>query len=742
MRDRGLTAFVVVLLLSLAAFGVTPQFWENFSQEDLLKGTFSCVSLSWDGKLFLAPAYDLVFDTQQPFIFSMVRDKAGNLYLGTGHEGKVFKVDPQGNGTLYYQAKELDVLALALDSADVLYVGTSPDGKVYKVTGPNQATEYCNPEDKYIWSMLFDDGGNLYVGTGSRGTLLKVDRTGKKSTFYQSGDSHITALAKGSSGSILAGTSPGGLVLEIKPDGKGFTLLDTPMEEVHSLVVDRFGTIYVVSASSRGLQAKPADTKTGADLTPPLSMATIQALSGLSDKSRQGATASVTVTAGDKESSAGAKAAVVAISKDGSSETLYTSREQMIYDLVARDDGTVLASLGGKGRLISIDTTKQVTVVTDTPEEDVTRLVSSGNTVWAAASNRGKLYKLQPQLAQSGTFESKVNDAKTVASWGRISWRAANPGGGAVELSTRTGNTEKPDNTWSAWSSAYTTGAGQAITSPRARYLQWRATFKRGGAATGPADALERVQMAYLQQNLRPQVVSINLLPFGVALQKQPALQASSMGLNVTSSDGQPLNSPRGRDRDKQALPPRQVLQPGAQAFTWKASDDNDDALVYQLYFKGEGESDWKLLEKNLTDSFCTLDSSSLPDGVYTLKVVASDEPSNPYGKFLVGELVSPPFVIANSTPAVEMVSHKLSGRKVDVQFRSRVSTGHIYSAEFSIDGGEWFLVFPVDGIADSPQEDFQFTTPELSIGEHLISLRSTDANGTTGTARLVVRVQ
>jgi hypothetical protein len=183
------------------------------------------------------------------------------------------------------------------------------------------------------------------------------------------------------------------------------------------------------------------------------------------------------------------------------------------------------------------------------------------------------------------------------------------------------------------------------------------------------------------------------------------------------------------------------MLQPGSQSFTWKATDDNDDSLEYSLYFKGEGETDWKLLEKKLTDTFYTVDEGALPDGVYTLKVVASDAPSNAFGKFLIGELVSKPFVISNFTPAVEVVGHKLQGKKVDLQFHVKVPTGRIASAEFSVDGGEWYLVFPNDGIADSAQEEFQFITSELAPGEHVIGLRSTDANGNTGTGKLIVKV-
>lgn len=745
MRRRSYAVLLVLCSLSMTALAVTPQFWENFSQEELLQGTLTRVSLNSDGKLFLAPSYDSVYDTNQPYIFSLVRDKAGNFYVGTGHEGKVFKIDSQGKGSLYYQSKELDIFALALDAADALYVGTSPDGKVYKVTGPNQATEYCNPEDKYIWSMLFDEAGNLFIGTGARGIIYKVDRSGKKSTFFNSADNHVVCLARESNGNLLAGTSPGGLVIEITPEGKGFTLLDTPMEEIRSLAVDRFGTIYAVASSSKGLPQKPAGSTEITSLTSAgtLPVMTIQSLASLAGRATE---AKATVTApGSEKDSAGSRSSIYAISKDGNAETIYTSKEQMVFDVIVRNDASLVAATGPKGRLLSIDVAKQVTVVTDSPEEEITRLASSGDTIWAAGSNQGKIYKLDSQRAQTGTFESKVLDAKTVASWGKITWHTSNVGGGTVELSTRSGNTEKHDNSWSDWTSPYTTPAGQQITNPRARYLQWRAVFKRGAntAAGQPSDTLERVQIPYLQQNVRPQVVSINVLPFGIALQKLPALQPGtlSVGSSTTATDGLSLNSPRERGKEKQPIPPRQVLQPGSQSFTWKAADDNDDNLEYSLYFKGEGESDWKMLEKKLTDTFYTLDAASLPDGVYTLKVVASDAPSNPFGKFLIGELISRPFVISNTTPLVEISNHKVNGKRVELQFRARVRTGRIATAEFSIDGGEWYLVFPVDGIADSTQEDFQFTTPELSTGEHLIGLRSSDSNGNTGTAKLLVKI-
>jgi hypothetical protein len=737
---------VLILLpvLSIAALAVTPQFWENFTQEDLLKGKLDQLSLSADGRIYFAPAHDLVYDTGQSYIFSMVRDKTGNLYLGTGDEGKVFRIDTQGKGSLFFQSKELSVFALALDSSGALYVGTSPDGKVYKVTGPAQSTEFCDPESKYIWSMVFDNSDNLYIGTGANGSIYKVDKSGKRSDFYTCNDNHVVCLTKDANNNLLAGTSPGGLIVQINSSGKGFTLMDTPLEEVHALVTDRFGTIYAITSSARGTEtlppAKPAGTSSATAVTPTVSI-TADSVAGLAEKPKDAKTA--TAPGGEKDSS-GIKSAVYAITKDGSIETVYDSPDHMVYGAAIRDDETLLIATGPKGRLLSIDRAKQVNVITDFPEEDLTQLMVAGEAIYVGGSNQGKVYRFRSQKAQSGTFESAALDAKTVASWGKISWRIGSPGGADIELSTRTGNTGKPDSSWSDWSPAYTS-PGQQITSPRARYLQWRASFKSSSASPQSAqtDLLDQVQIAYLQQNLRPVVTSIDVLPYGLELQKQPSLAAGGLGLvtPATTSDGRSLNAPRERGKDLQPMAPRQMLQPGAQAFTWRASDDNGDSLEYSLYFKGEGESDWKLLDKKLTDTFYTLNTAALPDGAYRLKVVASDEPSNPYDKYMIGELVSRPFVIANASPQIEMGGNRVNGKRVEVQFRVRVATGRIATAEFSIDGGEWRLIFPIDGIADSVQEDYRFATPELSIGEHLIGIRASDGDGNTGTARIVAKI-
>ncbi len=701
------------------------------------------MSLAPDGKLFLSPVYELLFDTGQPYIFSMVRDKSGNLYVGTGDDGKVFKIDPKGEGTLFFQAEEINVFALAIDADDCLYVGTSPDGKVYKVTGPGQSAEFFKSEDKYIWSMVFDDAGNLYVGTGGSGIIYKVDENGTKTVFFSCSDTHVRCLARDKSGNLIAGTAPGGKVIEINSGGESFTLMDTPMEEVHSITFDSFGEIFAVAsaaADTGGKAASPDATPGGKAVS---AAAASQAESGTGSPDPKPATSMIAALGGGAVA-AGDKSVVYAISKDRGVEAVYASKTQMVYDSVMRNDGSLLLATGPRGRLLSIDSSKQVSVISDASEEHLTRLLADGDTVYTGSSNQGKIFKLQAERSGTGVFESKILDARAVASWGKISWHVTNPEDAHIEFSTRTGNTEKVDNSWSEWSPSYV-DSGRQVVSPRARYLQWKVMIRQdSGSFHSPvADLVDRIQIAYLQQNLRPQVANIEVLPYGIEIQKQQALSMSGNAVVVPAKtpDGRSLNSPRERGNNLPKPVSRRVLQQGAQSFTWRATDGNQDTMEYFLYFKGESETDWKLLEEGYEDPFYTLHASSLPDGIYRLKVVASDAPSNPFDSYLIGELVSRPFVIANASPRVEIETSEVSGRKVELTFVASVLAGSLATAEFSVDGDDWHLVFPKDGIADSAREEYRITTSDLPTGEHLIGIRASDRDGNTGISKVVVRI-
>src|SRR5216684_7827201 len=246
--------WLLPLAASISLFAVTPVFWETRTYDDFRKGKLANVSLTSDDELILAPRFDVTFDTEQTLVWSTVADSKGNVYLGTGHDGKIFKVDPSGKGTMLARVSDLDVLALAVDNKDVLYAGSSPDGKVYKIEN-GTAKEFFDPHSKYIWSMVFDKQGRLLVGTGDKGIIYRVTPDGTGTAFYNSDETHIISMAIDRDGNVIAGGDPKGYVYRISPDAKAFVLYDSGMREIHSVAVAANGTIYASAISGEAIIA-------------------------------------------------------------------------------------------------------------------------------------------------------------------------------------------------------------------------------------------------------------------------------------------------------------------------------------------------------------------------------------------------------------------------------------------------------------------------------------------------------
>src|SRR5687767_4295232 len=269
LRNHRAAFLVALLLISVAAsaaYSGQPVIWETSSRAELLKGDARGVSISDTGVLMLAPNLTEVFNTEQAFVWSSTVDSQGNVYLGTGHDGKIYRVSSDGRGSMFYDAAELDVTALAVARDGSLYAGTSPDGKVYRITSNGTAEVFFDPADKYIWSLAVLADGALAVGTGDNGKLYRVRAAGAKpesSLLIATNQTHVMSLAVTAQGDLIAGTDPGGLVLRISPDGKAFALFDAPLREIHSLATASDGSIYALglsdaAATGRTTSAAPA----------------------------------------------------------------------------------------------------------------------------------------------------------------------------------------------------------------------------------------------------------------------------------------------------------------------------------------------------------------------------------------------------------------------------------------------------------------------------------------------------
>lgn len=732
------TALAVSLagLTWIGAAAATPTFWTVSTQPDFLKGDVEDLSIDSDGRLFLGPTASLVAETSAPFLWTVIAGTDGTLWAGSGNEGQVLKVAKDGKLSTFFDAPELEVHALAPAPDGGLYVGTSPDGKIYRVAAGGTSTTFFDPDDKYIWALAVDRAGNVFAATGDKGVIYKVSPDGQGTRFYKTNAGNVVSLAFASNGDLVAGTESPGRVFRIDASGKAFVLLDSPFREIHAVRLADDGTIYAVAVNgSQGGDSRATD--------PPVVPETTRA--PVPSVSTEITTISVVDTgvAGASPQAHAAKrrgkGAIYRIHPDGLWDTLWDSGDDAPYDLVIEPAGSLLVGTGTEGKIFRISgEPARATLLARASAKQVTALLRepSGRIV-GAASNPGKLFALSPAPARRGAYDSDVRDAGNVATWGVIRWRAV-ANGGQVEVFTRSGNTATPDETWSAWSKPYTNADGEQITSPNARYLQWRVVL---AAASGTGPVLTSVTTAYLPRNVRPEVTSITVHPAGTVFQRPFSTGETEIaGFEDNTSDGRPASqsAAAGQPPPLPALG-RRIYQKGLQTFVWKADDDNDNKLQYDVLYRREGDSGWKALHRGLWDPIFVWDTTSVPDGTYFVKIAASDAPSNSPGASLVGELESVSFDIDNTPPRVEVQTAVRAAGRVAIRFTVVDAQSPVQRVEYSLDASRWRVVYPKDGIPDSRREEFEVSLEENEAGRAVI-IRVTDAMNNVATAVADIR--
>ncbi len=713
-------SFVLLLLLVLtfSSFATEPSIWSINSRNDIVNGDARGVSINDNGSITLAPKLTEVFKTDQPFIWSSAVDNAGNVYLGTGGDGKIFKVDSNGKGTLYYDSTELNVSALAIGNDGTIFAGTSPDGRVYRINASGNASVYFEPKEKYIWSLAVLSDGSLAVGTGENGKIYKVRTAGanpETSLFFDTSETHIISMAADKNGNLYAGTDSEGLVLRFSADGKPFALLDSSLREIHEISVGSDGSVYVLALSE---SASVTDPKTDDKKDKPKTV---------SVESKKGTPAPPKTDDKSRYDLTSAKSAVYRILPDGGNDIIWNSDSITAFSIQANPNGQgVLVGTADKGRIYSVSNDARETLLLQTNEEQISTMNLRGNRVFATSSNQGKLFNFGQDTLAEGTYESPVLDANSAANWGRIWWRSS----GNVQIQTRSGNTSEANESWSDWSKSFTDQNGGQVSSPKAQFLQWRAILKNSNQAA----SVSEVNVSFQARNIAPEILSIEIYPTNVGLSPSPAIPLDSniKALGLDPADFGIVIPP---------IVPQKVFQSGAKSLEWKAEDRNGDDLIYSIYYREVGEQKFKLLRENMAESFFTIDGLALADGRYIFKIVASDLPSNPNSQALQGERISEPFDIDNTSPTVTVVgSPQVNGENIRIVFDVKESSSYIKRAEYNINGGEWKTVYSDDGISDSQNERYTVDLKLKDSGEYSVALRVFDSSGNAGNARVSIK--
>jgi hypothetical protein len=674
--------------------------------EEFEKGQPESIAIASQGHLEAGPPLRSVLLTPSTYIWAVASDSQGNAYIATGSPATVLKVTPAGVSTKLFSTKELTVQAVRVGPDGSVYAATVPGGKVYRIkpgqsgldettaavifdaatTARNVATAKSADQARYIWDLAFDSHGALYIATGGPAAIYRVNvstDTPHAELFFESDEQHIRCLLFEPNGNLIAGSDGGGLVYRIGKDGKGLVIYDTPKREVTALAESADGRLYVAAVGEKSKSSLP-----------PLPVQGVAV-----------ATATITiVTPGSVQASSSNGlipdgSEVDELSAQGAPRKLWATREDVVYALRSTPQGLLVAT-GNRGRIYRIHEDGSYLDLARAATGQATAFADAPDGLYVATSNTGRLYKLGTQPAAQGTYLSDVLDSGVFSQFGRME---VNDSGGSYEIFARSGNVENPERNWSEWRKVTPNSGASGV--PAARFVQWKSVLE-------PDARVGSVGINYLPVNIAPVVDEIAVEPGARANQtpQQPG-QPQPVTINLPSAQTalsytqDPATGPLSAVRDRTAVTVR-----------WSAHDDNGDELIFDVYVRGDGEKNWRLLRPRVTERFYSFDSIRLPDGGYRMRVVASDAPAHTLGDALTGERESDHFIVDTTPPVLTALQGNLQSGVLHAAFVASDATSPIARAEYSLDAGRWQFLEPVGKLSDSLTEHYELNVPLAAI--------------------------
>ncbi|MGE5235013.1 MAG: hypothetical protein ACM3O7_01540 [Acidobacteriota bacterium] len=634
-----------------------------------------------DGSLRPVGALATVASFDEPLGLALAVAADGTVYVGTGHPARVWRVRA-GKKELVGELEADQITALVLDPKGTLYASTAVPALLVRLpAGAARFEVVTRLAEGNLWDLAWFQG-HLIGAAGNPGRLLRLAGPGFEK-IADIPDTHARCLAV--SGNLLyIGTSGKGLVMRWDGRGPLGVLADSSFTEIASLAVSPDGTVWAAALTGDPTMGKPAKNSGG---EPTVSV-----------------TEENTPTPTPKSEKGPATSEILRILPSGATTTAYRFAKQLA-DAVAWGDHGLVVGTGLDGeiwQLVDGDAAQLDAV----DAAQVVRLAGGGK--WALTQGPVKL--VHRSSVMRGTFASPVLDAALPAEWGEVAVRRELPPGGTCTLQFRSGATAEPGDTWSQWTTAQACD-GARVEAPPARFLQWRIELAGAGAR------VERVEVAYRQVNLAPEIGEFTVYEPGEVFLKTPPPSDRIVEVQHPDLSGI-FTTLDDNASERQATLGKRYYRVGYQSLSWKVGDPNNDPLRFTLEVQPAGSGEWWTVRTDLDTTVIALDTQALPDGLYRFRLTASDEPGNPDAPATAQALSS--YVTVDNTPPHVTITR--DGKEWLVRVEDALST--ISIVEWNRDADSWHPLVPADGALGGKTAVARIP---VKTGPHVLAVRAID---------------
>ena len=210
-------------------------------------------------------------------------------------------------------------------------------------------------------------------------------------------------------------------------------------------------------------------------------------------------------------------------------------------------------------------------------------------------------------------------------------------------MQTRSGNTQAPDATWSDWSAPYA-GEGRPAHRQRARALPAAQGHAHRARRAGPPCS-RRVTAAYLQRNLRPAGATDHRPSARARCSRSRSRSPASprSWASTLRAPDRPRGGPRPPRCRRHRLQPEDVPARAPDLLLARRRSQRRHPHLRRVLPAPWARAASARCARGLTEAVLAWDTSTVPNGRYVVKVVASDAPVEPGGLALTGDKESGP---------------------------------------------------------------------------------------------------
>jgi hypothetical protein len=437
-------------------------------------------------------------------IFAMAADASGCLLVGISGqrcalcrlEGGELKIIFEPNDANY-------IFAISVDKSGDIYLGTGPKGKIYRLDSSEKHGEvlYDSP-DKNILSLAQGPDGFICAGSDSRGLIYRINPKTKEAVIlYDSEQQEITALVFMGEELYAAATSANAVGAEAKfaaqapqagrPEQKeeegegdgdggdsdeegdsGSTTHTTGGSTAHTTG----GTKLQIANTKESAGEQPAEHKMPAPRPPRPAQASY----------------------------------IYKVTKDGFVTDIFN--ESAVFFCLAAQGKELLVGTGNDARLFAVEpnSEEKAIVFEDKQASQITAVTVVGDNAYIGMANPARLIKLGKAFAREGVYTSDLVDAGQPAKWGKLQIEADVPQGCKVLMACRSGNVKDVnDKSFSKWTEPKEVTGPVQLDCPVNRFAQYKLVLRGSDGKVTPV--VREVAVASAIPNLAPRVESVNV---------------------------------------------------------------------------------------------------------------------------------------------------------------------------------------------------------------------------------------